>query len=121
MNKEIKAQWLTALRSGEYKQGSGFLRIVGQNGTENRFCCLGVLCDLAVKAGVTEVLTERYETRYGKDGDTNTAVLPGHVREWAGLDTHAGSYGAEKSYSLTGDNDGGMTFSEIADVIEKEF
>lgn len=36
-----KKRWLKALRSGEYKQGVGYLK----NGDE--FCCLGVLCDLA--------------------------------------------------------------------------
>ena len=33
-------QWLTALESGEYEQGFGSLR------SYNRFCCLGVACDL---------------------------------------------------------------------------
>lgn len=119
MNKEIKAKWLTALRGGKYKQGSGFLRI-SQDGVEDRFCCLGVLCDLAVKAGVTAVLNENYETSYGRNYDTSTAVLPFHVQEWAGLSSKAGSYdGGERS--LTGDNDGGMTFAQIADIIEREF
>jgi hypothetical protein len=46
MNPEIKASWVEALRSEEYKQGANALH---RNGT---FCCLGVLCDLAEKAGV---------------------------------------------------------------------
>lgn len=45
MNKEFKAKWLTALRSGEYKQGRNFLRQTNPNG-KDRFCCLGVLCDI---------------------------------------------------------------------------
>ena len=40
MNKDIKQKWVKALRSGEYKQGSRFLHY------EDKFCCLGVLCDL---------------------------------------------------------------------------
>jgi hypothetical protein len=40
MNPEVKARWVAALRSGEYKQGKGALRL------NNKFCCLGVLCDL---------------------------------------------------------------------------
>ena len=47
MKPEIQAEWVAALRSGEYKQGTGVLR-----SEANEFCCLGVLCDLAVKAGV---------------------------------------------------------------------
>lgn len=40
MNKKIKKLWLKALRSGEYKQGKLALRI------KNKYCCLGVLCDI---------------------------------------------------------------------------
>ncbi len=40
MNKEIKAKWLKALRSGEYKQGKERLYHAG------RHCCLGVLADI---------------------------------------------------------------------------
>lgn len=119
MNKEIKAKWLAALRSGKYRQGSGFLKIKGQNGVQDRFCCLGVLCELAVDAGVTGILSESYEATYGIPGDRNTAVLPVHVQEWAGLDK-AGTYNDGNS-SLTGDNDSGMTFAAIADIIEQEF
>ena len=39
----IKERWVAALRSGEYTQGQGSLRIL------DSYCCLGVLADLAVK------------------------------------------------------------------------
>lgn len=42
MNKKLKAKWLKALRSEKYKKGRGQLR-----SKENRFCCLGVLADVA--------------------------------------------------------------------------
>ncbi len=38
MNKEIKAKWVAALRSGNYKQGHGSL----YEKRDNSFCCLGV-------------------------------------------------------------------------------
>jgi hypothetical protein len=120
MNQNVKAKWTTALRSGKYQQGHGFLKINGKNGDEDRFCCLGVLCELAVEAGVTGRMGEGYNTRYGKGYDTNASVLPAHVRNWAGMDSHAGSYDYGQQ-SLTGANDGGLSFSEIADIIEKEF
>ena len=41
MNKEIKAKWVKALRSGEYRQTRQKLR--GRNGA---MCCIGVLCDI---------------------------------------------------------------------------
>ena len=40
MNKELRNKWVTALRSGEYKQGRKQLYHAG------RFCCLGVLADI---------------------------------------------------------------------------
>lgn len=44
MNPEVKALWLNALRSGEYQQGTGKLKQT--YGGDQRYCCLGVLCDL---------------------------------------------------------------------------
>lgn len=40
MKAEIKERWLLALESGDYKQSTGQLK------RGDRFCCLGVLCDL---------------------------------------------------------------------------
>ena len=39
MNAELKAKWVEALRSGEYRQCREQL-----HGFENQYCCLGVLC-----------------------------------------------------------------------------
>jgi hypothetical protein len=38
MNPKLKARWVEALRSGDYKQGTKFLRT-----NEGAYCCLGVL------------------------------------------------------------------------------
>ena len=40
MDAELKAKWVNALRSGDYRQAKGALKYAGG------FCCLGVLCDL---------------------------------------------------------------------------
>lgn len=40
----VKAKWVTALRSGRYRQGQGFLNCGG------KYCCLGV----AVEEGLTK-------------------------------------------------------------------
>lgn len=47
MDPALKAKWLVALRSGEYKQGVG--ELCSPRG--NEWCCLGVLADVA---GVAE-------------------------------------------------------------------
>lgn len=41
MNKKLAMKWVKALRSGEYKQGTGKL-----NDGQGNFCCLGVLCEI---------------------------------------------------------------------------
>ena len=45
MNANAK-KWVRALRSGKYKQGREWLR------AGDTFCCLGVACELAIKAKV---------------------------------------------------------------------
>lgn len=42
---ELKQDWLRALRSGEYDQGMGVLRI-DRAGPRREHCCLGVLCEI---------------------------------------------------------------------------
>lgn len=39
----FKAEWLAALRSGDYKQGQNYLK------TRDGMCCLGVACDIRHK------------------------------------------------------------------------
>jgi hypothetical protein len=44
MEAELKKKWVDALRSGKYPQGQRHLRTAG---AEAKFCCLGVLCEVA--------------------------------------------------------------------------
>lgn len=90
MDTAIKTKWLAALRSGEYKQARGSLEEVVEDGS--CFCCLGVLCDLAVKEGIVtraeNNLGHQIEGVYASvvdPEDVSTAVLPRAVRDWAGL------------------------------------
>ena len=50
MNADLKARWLAALRSGEYKRGSSTLkRAINRGGHftgRYEHCCLGVLCEI---------------------------------------------------------------------------
>lgn len=122
MKEDIKERWVTALRSGEYDQGQKRLQINGQ------FCCLGVLCDLAVKEGVIPPPTfESYNgirvARYAEE----LSVLPDEVSLWAGL-TYKGVNGGEEHpdnnpragvSNLATYNDSGRPFTEIADLIEE--
>lgn len=93
MNERVKRLWLKALRSGEYKRGTAYLK----NG--NRFCCLGVLCDLYLKEH-PEAEWSRLDgcnsSCISTDEDTHNAVLPVIVREWAGMNTLKGWYTTKK-------------------------
>lgn len=107
MNKKVKEKWLEALRSGEYEQGSGYLRT-----TNDSFCALGVLCDVAVKDGV-EVTVEKVGILYKYD--SRVGFPPRSVTLWAGFDE---DYGIESI--ISGKNDSGESFEKIADFIEKD-
>ena len=112
MNENAKA-WVKALRSGDYQQTRHALR------RDNGFCCLGVACDLAVKAGLPVELREScgMVTYNGEKSG-----LPPIVRAWLGLSEVDGYMEgfACGCYSLAYMNDHGGSFTEIADAIEEE-
>lgn len=123
MKAEIKAQWVAALKSGEYKQCQGTLTRVAYDGTESH-CCLGVLTELAVKAGVIERAegalshTVSYPDVDGLQGD----VTPVKVQAWSGLAVGNPSvnYNGEiEALAVLNDRDG-LTFPEIAKLIDAQ-
>lgn len=125
MSPEIKGKWVQALRSGDYRQGKGRLR-VGET-----YCCLGVLCELAVQDGVVsrnlcQPLGDVYLYYYTGKGSLpiqRESLLPFEVQEWARLDTINPRVRLEWGTDLTplaSINDAGFTFEVIADLIEKQ-
>lgn len=142
MKTEIKDRWLEALRSGEYKQGKGRLVKETDDGTFN-YCCLGVLCDLAQQQGIVEQgevpcgcggedscsiecvgFVGANGSPDGKNRAFSFSVLPFPVMEWAGLDAADPMVRIEEvdgylnDRHLSGLNDAGSDFLEIADLIE---
>lgn len=129
---EIKAQWLTALRSGEYTQCQNVLQ------DTTGFCCLGVLSDLHSKATGDDQWRERFEN-CSEDGYVSQDVLAGYtyigeketppvpVMEWAfenfepDHDRLVGVLAGNHCIAdtLAGMNDDGSSFQEIADMIER--
>ena len=104
MDPEVKARWVAALRSGEYKQGkfalctrSGFQ---GQEG--DTFCCLGVINEVE---------------RLGCDDD-EACLVRAHPVHRARTKLDIVPHRAQKF--LADMNDGhGWSFSKIADWIEE--
>jgi hypothetical protein len=124
-NPERKQLLIDALRSGEYKQARRQLR----NG--DSFCCLGVACDLYLKhAGDVHAKWADDEAFISSIG-ISSGSLPTAVCRWYGFADYnpniprqlVGKYddGSDKyAISLAEANDEGMTFAQIADIIEKE-
>ena len=110
MRSDLKERWTKALRSGEYEQGKGRLR------KRDKFCCLGVLCDLYVR--------ETPRAKWVDDTlDESYCLLPQSVIEWSEIeDCSIGSpyiKGGERQGTLAGLNDNGDSFERIADLIEE--
>ncbi len=114
MNQEIKDRWIAALRSGDYKQGFHTLRREGLKG--DTFCCLGVLCEIAVADGAVEATRQKYGWNYG----ANSCILPAEVLEWAELESSTGDFELNgEPISLVDLNDHlEWDFNQIANAIE---
>lgn len=123
MNPEIKAKWVAALRSGEYVQGRYCLKEVSESG-EAKYCCLGVLCEVALKEGVAMKINSKPATNGAIhiSYDHSYALLPNSVIEWSGLGAADNPIIGDNAISNY--NDGYVkdisSFSQIADLIEKE-
>lgn len=119
MNPEIREQWVAALESGEYKQGKGWLCPVDDG--NRSYCCLGVLADLAVKAGIIDEPTT-FEANHLEDSylvfGGASATLPLEVQEWAGLDDSDPSADGEYKPLSQYNDDDEYTFKEIAAKIK---
>lgn len=108
--RESVQKWIAALRSGDYQQGTGALCTV--DGEQERYCCLGVACDLySQEHPELRTSTQDGQRKFGR----NTMWLPEEVREWLGLQYGAGEFGMT---SLSDMNDTGSTFDHIAKTIE---
>lgn len=119
MNREIRNLWIAALRSGDYQQGTGNLQHIYSADEGYKYCCLGVLCDIAKLHGV-DVPTNEEGWYTSNDPDF---LLDKNVRVWAGLNDDDGNYNPiyGGSGALYRDNDNRTSFNQIADIIEREF
>jgi hypothetical protein len=121
MNKEIKQRWCKALKAGNYIQTSGTY-LADNSGYD----ALGLLCDLYIldtdnNFWLYNMITHRYEL----DGQDN--VLPLAVADWAGIpqtpliDRFVVPVIWEgKMTNIAKLNDSGMTFKQLADIIEQK-
>lgn len=116
---DIKTQWLEALRSGKYKQGTRFLRSPG-----DEFCCLGVLCDLVDSTKWKTVPTPSpsgYLIRWGEGQSMPDRSLLKTLNEplFEALSYYPLDEGQSVFIMLAHMNDRGASFTEIATWIEE--
>ncbi len=123
---ELRATWIAALRSGDYKQTDGSLC------SDGKYCCLGVLCDVS---GLGKWDDEDYRVEINGIGFSAAFELPNPIRQAAGLNTECGEFEAtdqiREKYpnipfddlgfsSLANLNDSKKwTFDQIADFLEE--
>ena len=97
MKREVKKLWLDALKSGEYKQGKGNLKLT-KAGKPDQHCCLGVLCELSITnqypssawrdnrgSGRSEGRALAFTLKSDAEDTGLTAFPPTPVMRWAGL------------------------------------
>lgn len=113
MKKEIAEQWVAILRSGMVEQATGRLE-----DTAGSMCCLGVLSAMAEAEGICR---RREVHNHGYSYDTAETVLPPAVVVWAEVSSNDGGRGHNRKTLTRLNDNGGLSFSEIADIIEKEW
>jgi hypothetical protein len=117
MKPEIKAQWVTALKSGKYTQAKGALR------TPEGHCCLGVLCEILPEFRIEDSEDGHGDEVHIKEGHTNNVVwsdgsmtLIDRVVEEAGITVMPGYM--VSTLAVMNDS-GNYSFEQIADWIEE--
>jgi hypothetical protein len=103
MKKQLRDKWIAALRGGKYKQAKGALR------TDLGHCCMGVLCDLIDPNAWSDKDAAGF---YVWGDDRVSSNLP--------IDMQAKLKAKKHADWLPSLNDRGMSFEEIADLIESD-
>lgn len=118
VNRPNMRLWVAALRSGEFTQVTGTLR------DEDKFCCLGVACEVAIRKGIDLDYDPEDESYDGCVSD-----LPWKVVAWLGTGasdpviafTPEGPSVPEELSASEANDDRRWNFNQIADAIEEHY
>ena len=131
---EFKRQWVAALRSGEYTQCTGALHRKPVDGDPGGHCCVGVALEVAAKMGLISLEwmdddaggTAMY---YVAPDGARQYSMPSHLTNdkllyhlmWMVIDKNGNMlYLSELNDAIKdGSGERGMTFAQIADLIEE--
>lgn len=128
MNPELKAKWVAALRSGEFKQGEEALASKENDGSYTN-CCIGVL---GIVCGITQEELIGHDI-FGRTGSESNKLLTNKVLSLGFPDQLIWKDGDQTKnqtmFTLTSYNDGvssranpqeiQLNFDQIADLIEQ--
>jgi hypothetical protein len=110
----LRRKWVAALKSGDYHQGKGVLKKRITVDGEPNYCCLGVLCEVMGIPNDFDGLVGSFTF-----ADGSISCLSEKTRDAVGLKTAWGTFSDDNpGDSLAHCNDAGLTFVEIADIIE---
>jgi hypothetical protein len=105
MKEDVKGEWVRALRSGKYRQGTGALR-----SKDDEYCCMGVLCEvLGLEWEDPNNTFDGVPVKYRQE--RSVGYPPESLCTEIGL-----RYSSVVELGIA--NDGGKTFGTIADWIE---
>lgn len=114
--KAFKNKWIKALRSGQYKQGNGFLKYKSDELAHPfKYCCLGVAGELCGVKGLANCKSEDVLIG-GKNGLRNMSFVPEIIKGSSSSSILTGNPIVNRLVAL---NDGGKSFKHIATWIEK--
>ena len=120
--KEARTLVAEALRSGKYLQIKGVLRR-----SDNCFCAEGVCCEVYRQiTGLCEWFPpgNGFSVFHFGEGEEHTygSILPKYVKKWLGISDVLvkNADGFVIRIALSTINDNGMSFEEIADILESQ-
>lgn len=113
----LQTQWLADLRSGKYKQTTTYLH------DANGFCCLGIATEITCGLAPVKVTkmdhVREYPDLVSSLDDITRILLPEQIVKKMKFRTRAGDSRDSLSISALSElNDDGVSFSEIADLVE---
>jgi hypothetical protein len=113
VNTKFIRKWIDALRSGTFNQGRGKLR-----SNRNRYCCLGVACELLPKKFNIKWVKEKGALLYGLDinkSETDYYRLPEEILDYIGIDNFS------ETQLIRMNDEEKKSFTKIADFLETNY
>lgn len=107
----FQLEWLEALESGKFEQGQTCLK------KDNKFCCLGVACELSGITAIPAAIASSGVVRYKYLGERH--YLPQEIVDRLKFRSNQGCAFGEPHMAIAILNDEGKTFKDIAAIIRE--